>query len=794
MISLPELLSPAGGMDQLKAAVENGADAVYMGGRLFNARQNAANFDEDDMRWAIEYAHVRGINIYITMNTLIADGEMQQAVDAAGQAYLAGADAVIVQDLGFASLLRRHIPGLPLHLSTQGTVTGADGIRALAPLGFSRVILARELPLDEIAAAAKDSPVPVEVFAHGALCVCYSGQCLMSSMIGARSGNRGRCAQPCRLPYQLGNARGYLLSPKDLCSIELLPELVATGVAALKIEGRMKSPEYVAVVTGIYRKYLDRLGEGRPFSVEREDLQDLLQVFNRGGFTAGYLKGRQGRALISRERPKHWGVPIGKVAAYNRAAGVAEVQLTGTVSMGDGVELANEAMPGGIMTMLSVNGAAVKTASTGRVALGTITGAVKPGDMLYKTSDKALMERASASFSGKPRRRVRIAGKLAAHVGEPIRLHIWDGEGHSAALESDSHAEEARTLPLTEETARMQLMKTGDSPFEFSKLTLELDGRAAAKLSDLNGLRRAALEQLEHACAVRYPDRVGPIAKLPPPGRPGPVRARLSLFFWQWREEYAGILQQADRAYLPYRDCVQGKVPPEGRPLEMMAWLPPVTTGSLNRLIAKQAGEKGRLGIDGVLIGNAGHLEILRGSGLPLVGGASMNAFNHWSLETYAALRLKGITLSHELTMEQIAALPDVGIEKEAAVYGRLPLMVSAHCPVGAEVGRTDGKHCGFCGRGEAYDLIDRMGVRFPLICDPLDCRSVLLNGDRLAVPNLARRLAGAGVSMLRLYVHDEAPEELLRIITLFRQALDGVETEDLKGKGYTKGHYFRGV
>ena len=795
MMDLPELLSPAGGMDQLKAAVENGADAVYMGGRLFNARQNAVNFDDDEMRRAIEYAHVRGVNIYITMNTLVSESEMQQALDAAGQVYLAGADALIVQDLGLASALRQCVPDLPLHLSTQGTVYSAEGIRALAPLGFARTILARELTIAEITETAKASPIPVEVFAHGALCLCYSGQCLMSSLIGGRSGNRGRCAQPCRLPYQLGNAKGYLLSPKDLCTIELLPELAKAGVASLKIEGRMKSPEYVAVVTGIYRKYLDRLAEGGQTHVEREDQLELLQAFNRGGFSTGYLKGRLGRGLISRERPKHWGVPVGKALSAGKPGGVVEVQLTAPVSMGDGVEFANATMPGGIVTMIRVGGREEKSAGTGRAEIGSIKGSIRPGDPLYKTSDKAQLLRAAATYTGKPTRRIALHGKLTARVGEPLRFEVWDGEGHLERTNSESPAEEARTLPLTTETAREQLAKTGDMPYAFAQIDVELDGRASVRLSELNGLRRTALERLEQARATRYPERESPAIALPPMARPSPVQAGLSLFFWQWREEYTEVLPLADRVYVPFVPLAQGRFADLAGQVKLMPWLPPVTNGRLDGLIAASAGKLAGLGAQGVLVGNMAHLEMLKECGLPIYAGASMNAFNSLSLQVVASLGLKGVTLSHELTMEQIAALPDAGIEKEAAVYGRLPLMFSAHCSVGAELaGQEGGKPCGLCIKGGRHELIDRIGARFPVVCDPLDCRSVTLNGDRLAVPNLARRLSQAGVSMLRLSIDDESPEDMRRLVALFRAALAGESVEELKGQGYTKGHYFRGV
>ncbi|MDO8686389.1 MAG: U32 family peptidase [Clostridiales bacterium] len=405
-----ELLSPAGNMEALRAAVENGADAVYIGARNFSARQSAVNFADEEVASAVEYAHIRGVRLYLAINTLIADDELERAVKVARSAAVAGIDAFIVQDTGFASILHYELPSIPLHASTQMTITSAKGAAFLASLGFTRVVAARELSSDEIGHMCKDSPIEVEVFAHGALCASYSGQCLMSSMIGGRSGNRGRCAQPCRLPYELLQGaeelaktieHGYILSMKDLCLVENLYELQKAGVASIKIEGRLKTPEYVAVVTGIYRKYMDRLYkhygdyenhkncenhknhknyenhenyknyennknyenyennknyenylDGNE-NVYREkidsedyskDYNKLLQIFNRGGFTKAYFEdGEVGKGLFATEKPKNWGVQVGTVFSYDERKEILKVLLDekykGEIAIGDGIEV-----------------------------------------------------------------------------------------------------------------------------------------------------------------------------------------------------------------------------------------------------------------------------------------------------------------------------------------------------------------------------------------------------------------------------------------------------------------------
>ena len=334
---LPELLAPVGGWKQLEAAANNGADAVYMGGSLFNARINAENFTEASLADAIGYAHERGVRVYITFNTLVKDSELARAFRYACYLYEVGADALILQDTGLARLIHKYLPDFPLHLSTQGTVYNEQALDLVQQMGFRRIVPARELSLEEIRRMCASTSLEVEVFVHGALCMCYSGQCQMSRAFGGggRSGNRGLCAQPCRLPYTDDKGRtGYFLSPKDLCTLQLMPQLIQAGVDSFKIEGRRKSPEYVAVTTAIYRKYLDlALGAGESIGADAwkalinpEDMQKLKRSFNRGGFTTGYLEGNPGRKILSGESPKNQGVYVGVVDAVHPLKGRGAVR------------------------------------------------------------------------------------------------------------------------------------------------------------------------------------------------------------------------------------------------------------------------------------------------------------------------------------------------------------------------------------------------------------------------------------------------------------------------------------
>ena len=323
----PELLAPAGGMRELMAAVQSGADAVYLGAAEFSARAGASNFSYDELRAAVRYCHIYGVKVHCALNTLIKENEIGSAVAAAVNMYDCGVDAIIIQDLGLAAYLRKALPDIELHASTQMTVTSLEGVRYLSGHGFSRVVLARELSMSEIEAIAKNTDTELEVFVHGAICMCYSGQCLMSSILGGRSGNRGRCAQPCRLKYELskngsGEACAYALSPKDMALISQLPELTRIGVASLKIEGRLKSAEYVSAVTGIYRKYLDDPGK-----VTEEDMKELEAAFSRSGFTDGYFTGRLGRDMMAHDNPANNSGSVFTDEAKRRASGIITRKL-----------------------------------------------------------------------------------------------------------------------------------------------------------------------------------------------------------------------------------------------------------------------------------------------------------------------------------------------------------------------------------------------------------------------------------------------------------------------------------
>ena len=383
-----ELLSPVGDFDCLKAAVQNGADSVYFGGSLFNARASATNFDNLNLKKAINYAKIRNVKTHLTLNTLLKDEEFDQAVDLACKAYEYGIDAIIVQDLGLARYLHKNLPDLPLHASTQMTIHRLEGVQELEKLGFQRVVLSRELSLEEIAYICKNTNLEIEVFVHGALCISYSGQCLFSSSVGARSGNRGKCAQSCRMPYTLLEKdpstskettldSGFLLSPRDLCALPYLESLIQAGVTCFKIEGRMKTPEYVATVTRIYRKYIDLVLAGHPVSVSQQDQQDLLQVFNRGGFSTGHLSSEANQNLVFPQKPSNMGLYLGNVSNFQPQKGLVSLHLNEPIAIGDTISFEKEESKYTVSELMIQNQNTPQAKAKEKVTIGRMKGNIR---------------------------------------------------------------------------------------------------------------------------------------------------------------------------------------------------------------------------------------------------------------------------------------------------------------------------------------------------------------------------------------------------------------------------------
>ncbi|MGE5561211.1 MAG: DUF3656 domain-containing U32 family peptidase [Chloroflexota bacterium] len=841
--SRPEILAPAGSWDAFVAAVERGADAVYLGGKEFNARQSAANFDRSELERAVEYAHLRGVRLCVTVNTLLADSELAAAMDYVYWLYERAVDAVIVQDLGLARLIKQTLPAMEVHGSTQMTVHNLEGVRYLERLGLDRVVLARELSLREINRITAEARIGVEMFIHGALCISYSGQCLFSSLVGGRSGNRGRCAQPCRMPYELYGPRGlasaagkHLLSPRDLCLIDRLPDLVAAGVRAFKIEGRLKRPEYVATVVGAYRRALDRVLAGDSSPLPPDERWRLTQIFNRG-FTTGHLDGNPGSDLMSYDRPHNRGIAIGTVVSGG--AGRITVRLTGALAAGDGIVIpaAGDEGEGTTITALFRDGERIAAAAAGDVVSFAFRARAKAGDAVWKTADAALLAEAAQAYrSGRMSRKLPLSAKVQALVGQPLKLWLVDPDGHKVQADSRTPLTEAIRQPLTRDTLVDKLGRLGNTPFAVTSWKIELQGDAMLPLSELNDTRRRAVESLTAArlAAYRRPpveraefeaalDVLLAVPAAVPSAHTGPtapVAAAAPLLTVRAGGEAAARAALAAGADRVYYDPA---FPPlGGRPVVITAAEAFATAAALTAEYGRPvivAGPRIRRGAawtppagQGMLVRNLGDLEaaLSASAARPLVADFTLNVFNAQALRLLAEQGVDSVTLSVELTMDQLQTLSQAGgPDREAIVHGSLPLMVSEYCPVGAVAGnRSEFSSCGQpCRQGE-FRLRDRVGHMLPLASLP-GCLCEIYNPMELCLLEDLATLLATGVAAVRVEGQRYSPETVARVVAIYRQHLDRAvahgrqyradpeavaELTALHSGKLTKGHYYRGV
>ena len=806
-----ELMSPAGNMDSLRAAIKAGADAVYLGGRRFGARQFAGNFSQDELKDAIEFAHLRGVRIYVTVNILVADSEMTDLADYLAFLYNAGADAVIVQDLGAAALARMSAPALPLFASTQLTVTDGGGTVFARRCGFSRVVLARESSLEDIRNICAGAGCEIEVFIHGALCVSYSGQCLMSSLIGGRSGNRGQCAQPCRLPYAMtgadgsaalpeGSAGKYLLSPKDLNAIDLIPALIGAGVSSFKIEGRMKRPEYVAVTTEIYRRAIDSYYAGS-FHVPEEDRRNLRQIFNRD-FTTAYLAGRPGRALLSDRRPNNRGVLVGRVSASTRGDPYIEIKLEEDLNKGDQIDIWVSAGGRAVGTVeeLLVGGLPVESATRGETVRILFPHAVKASDRVFRTFDQRLMSRARAFFAPTAFP-LPVRAVVSAAAGEPLAITYIDGDGNSGTGTTSFLAEPARSRPLTAESVQSQIERLGGTDFCLKKVDLNLSGDLMVPLSEINNARRQAVAALRKnrldAFASREKVKARRSAEFPESGKRPDGELLLAVHVGDIGQFCAALESGAD--VLIYGDGYSRR---------------PASADEY-RQAARLAREKGRAfwfaaprialehdketirGLNGIfqeigcgiLVSSFTAFDTARESGLPVWVNCSLNAFNSLALDFWRERGAAGVTLSQELTLRQIEALARKNIlPLECMADGRAELMISEYCAVGTLIGKPGGQPC----LNGQYFLKDRFGERFPLVTDQLG-RMRILNAKELCLIEQVALLRAAPMERLRIDARYLPANFVRRRVADYRRAIDG--KGDLAARaGTTRGHCFRGV
>lgn len=796
---IPELLAPAGGPQALRAAVANGADAVYLGVEVLNARRGAENFTLDSLAEACRFAHVRGVRVYLTVNVVVLPSEMQTALDLVDRAWEAGVDAVIVQDIGLLWALRRSLPLVRVHASTQLNAHNAPTIEALARLGVSRVTLARETSIDEIARlAGAVQGVEVESFVHGALCVCYSGQCLMSSVIGGRSANRGLCAQPCRLPYELvdeaGRALGlqgaHLLSPKDLAGIAVLPELIKAGVAALKIEGRMKSPEYVALVTGVYRAALDRAAiDGDAFVVRDGERSVLAESFSRG-FSEAYLVGERGNDMMSYRRPNNRGVPVGRVVAVDGP--VATIHLDAPLESADTIEFwtsagrfAQEA------GTLAYEGGRHSAAPSGTRATVSVEGAVAKGDRVFRVRNAALATAARRTFAQPEGAPAELDFRVLLAIGEPLSVTVTDAAGRAGAA-SGAAVEPARTKPVTAEEVREHVGRLGGTPYQVGRWELELSPGAGIGYSALHSVRRSAIEAYERSLLEAWEGRERTRPELP--ALPSPAlltdNPRIVVALEDARLVKSVRAAGADEVHVALHSFAR----PDDFPQRAVPVLPRIAHDrEVDRLMRfVRAGEP-------AVIGNLGLLSRARDAGARAEAHWSLNAVNAYASAALAEQGASFVWLSPELTGRQIAEVVSASpLACGVAVYGRQEIMVTEHCILMSE-GECD-RRCATCARRSAVRrLRDRKGYEFPLFTD-VTGRSHLYNSVPLDIISAMPEVVATGVRAVRLDLLLETPQEAARIVARAREALTaalaGVDSRhaETRARNTTAGHFFRGI
>ncbi len=802
--AFPELLAPAGNMDCARAAVANGADAIYFGLPRFNARLRADNFTEEELPELMRFLHARGVRGFVTMNTLIFTGELPDAEKQLRLLEAAEVDAIIVQDVGLAVLARRVAPRLEIHASTQMTITSPECLAMMSKLGLDRAVLARECSLREME-RFRDQPVPLEVFVHGALCVAYSGQCLTSESLGQRSANRGECAQACRMPYQLvvdgelrdlGDRR-YLLSPQDLAAVEEVPRLIELGVASFKIEGRLKSPEYVAAVTRVYRKAIDAAlarskavpalsddspaGEGSAAvslrdqgrgglatAVTPQDRYELEMTFSRGLFT-GWMHGVDHQRLVGARFGKKRGAFVGRVRSVGRD--FVELDRAGAwLKPGDGVVFDTggdtDHEQGGRVYELS--GTRI-TFQHGRVDFAQI----KPGDRVWKTSDQALDSRLRATFSG----------DIAPRQTTPLRLHVSGNAGGPMKLRDEVSGTEilsamplqtAQKRPLTEDSLRDQLGRLGGTRFFLESLTLALEGEVILPVSELNRMRRALLEAWRGPSVpvVEFGDRRSPPRAVPESRGESQLTVLCRNPAQLQTCAAAGIRQ----AYLDLED-IRGYAEAVARVRAESDMRVSLATPRIQK-----AGEQGffklieRAQPHGVLVRNPGAIAHFSALGVPMTGDFSLNVANPMTAEWFLQQGLERLTISYDLNISQVLDLLHAAPPEwfELTIHQHMPMFHMEHCVFAAFM--SSGSSFLDCGRPcerHQVKLRDRVGMEHPLKAD-VGCRNTLFNAVAQTGARYFSDLHAAGLRRWRVELLEESADEVRRILDAYRALLSG--------------------
>lgn len=778
-----EILAPAGSMESLVAAMNKGADAVYLGGNKFSARAYASNFDNDNMIKAVDYVHSYGAKVYVTLNTILKENEIEEAVRYVGFLYEIGVDAIILQDLGLFKRIKEDYPDFEIHASTQMTIHNGEGALFFKERGFHRIVLSRELSVDEVKYISKDLGIETEIFVHGALCISYSGQCLMSSMIGGRSGNRGRCAQPCRMEYTLkgntsGERKAYLLSPKDTCTIEDMKDIIDSGTYSLKIEGRMKRPEYVAGVVENYKNAVEKELYNTEYNVSKGK-RELLQLFNRGGFSKAYLHKNVGMDMMSFKHPRNTGVPLGKIEKNG------EIVLKEDIALGDGFRFMES---GYSINKIITNGKEVKEAKRGeRVKIFPI--AYKVGDEIFKSLDRKLFD--SLEDSIKPyNRKISLKANVTFKVAEPLRISIEYNDKNYEFL--GEVVEKAEKRPLEKDRVIDSLCKSGESAFKIDEINFEAFEDGFIRVSDLNNLRRDALEGVQKSITKSFrrkrPKKLDKIDNIKSNDISLDIiyqcitREQLDTLIEEGVKDIIVDVFNRDKDAINVKDLIEVS---QNKELNIYLKVPNIIKSEFNNVI--NIIEKVKEYIKGIVTVNVGIIRNYQDE-MMIIGDYKLNIINSEALKFYQN-EIDIPTLSLELNRKEIKnMLKGNRGNVQGIIYGKTELMISEYCPIGSTFGeKSSCKDCNLACTRDEFTLIDRMNEKFRVMTD-IFCRSYILNPYPLNLIEEKDDLKNLGINSFRVEFRDENSNEVKKVLRMIRGE------EKVNTNTYTKGHYRRGI
>lgn len=820
MLNNIELLAPVGSFEALKAAVKNGADAVYLGGKLFNARQYASNFDYDELKEAVKYAHLHKVKVFVTLNILLNNKEIEEVIDYINYLYDIDVDAVIVQDLGLVKILRSIFPNFEIHASTQMTINNYMGVRFLEDLGFNRVVLSREVSKNEISEIKNKTEIELEGFIHGALCVSYSGQCLMSSIIGGRSGNRGRCAQTCRMPYTAVNindrsminqklSNKYLLSPKDLNTIDDLKKIIDAGISSLKIEGRMKRAEYVAIIVENYRKKLNQLFGETNKGLTVTEKREITQIFNRG-FTKGFILNESYRDFISYDKPNNRGILIGKVTDKSKTG--IRILLNEKLRKGDGIEfLSHDGNSVGLLVdNIYINNRPIDTAEDkDKIEIRTNKN-IELNSRVFKTSDIELLNKARATYDTKDEKNVGLYMSVDITKNEKLKLIIWDDEYNVIEVHSDFKAEEALKINLTKEKVEKQFRKLGNTQFYILDININITENTSVPISVLNDLRRKGIEDYtKKVCNFSNREKLNSdyislkSKELFNFTNKTRSKRKISVKINNIEQLYRLDINKLDKIYLNFKENLKDAVKELSKfDKEIYICSEKILSNTDLLEYLQMINEMKDYKINGYSVSNLGTLKLIKDNTEQNIHcDVGINVFNNMSIKLLKEYGANSITLSPELNLKQIKDIcKKSDLDTEVIGYGYLPLMSTKYCPFSYDKKCNDKTDCSKCNMSEGVGLLDRKNMVFKTL--RRNNVTTIYNSLPIVILEHLNNVYNSFVDYIRLDFTFEK-DEISEIQDMYYKYSQNLINEDeiknyitklRDNNGITKGHFYRGV